>query len=113
MANQYYSIVRDIFQNWDEYKAILKCNINEECTTDWAYAIACHIVGIEYTTLPTFTQMSMIHMKPMINELLFEDWRQELVYEFYDRLKIVTHVQRYPFHYHIKNFSQELRIIYG
>lgn len=112
-ANFFFSLVRDIFQNWEEYKAILQCNNNEECTTDWAYSIACHIMGVEQTTLPIFTQMSMIHMKPMINELLFDDWRQELVYEFYDRLKVVSHVQRYPFHYHIKNFSQELRIVYG
>jgi hypothetical protein len=49
--------VRDIFENWEEYKAILKCNPQEEVSTDWVYAIACNIVGVEKTTLPNFDEM--------------------------------------------------------
>ena len=113
LASRFFDIVRNVFENWDEYKTILKCDLNEPCTTDWAYSIACHILGTEATTLPGFEQMSMVHMKPRINDLLVEDWTNELNYECLEQLRINTFPQRYPFHYHIKDFSTILRIIYG
>jgi outer membrane receptor for monomeric catechols len=45
-------------QLFTEYKKILKCNPEELATTDWVYAIACHIMGVEKTMMPTFTEMS-------------------------------------------------------
>ncbi len=56
-----------MFENWEEYKAILKCNPTEEATTDWVYAIASHIVGVEKTTLPNFNELSMTHMKQFVS----------------------------------------------
>ena len=109
-SKRFYTIVRDVFENWDQYKATLKCDTNEICTTDWAYSIAGHIVGIERCTLPNFTQMSMIHMKQYVNDLIREDWTCELVYELHDRLKINTYHQRYPFHYHVKSFADVLKV---
>ena len=58
-AEQFFKIVRNVFENWDEYKAILKCKPTEEVTTDWAYAIACHIIGIEKTMMPNFDELSI------------------------------------------------------
>ena len=108
-AKLFYTVVRDIFNNWDEYKAILKCNPNEEVSTDWVYAIACHIVGVEKTTLPNFTEMSMIHMKQYVNGLPSEDWTKTLVYELLpESIRVNTYTQCYPFHYHIKSFSDKL-----
>lgn len=105
-AKQFYSIVKDVFDNWEEYKLTLKCNPSEEISTDWAYALACHIVGVEKTMLPTFTEMSMIHMKRHVNELLNDDWTKTLVYEILsDGIRINTYPQLYPFHYHVKDFS--------
>jgi len=112
-AEYFYKLVRNLFENWDEYKTILKCNENEVATTDWVYALACHIMGEEQTTLKTFTQMSMIHMKQHVNDLLTEDWTKELVYEYNDILNIHTFSQYYPFHYHIKDFSKVLGNYYG
>lgn len=105
----FFKVVRDIFENWDEYKTILQCNPTEEATTDFVYALACHIVGVEKTTLPGFTEFSMIHMKQFINDLPTEDWTNTLVYEILpDVLRINTCPQMYPLHYHVKTFANEL-----
>jgi len=108
-AKQFFDIVKNVFDNWKEYKAILKCNPEEPATTDWAYAIACHIVGIEKTMLPNFTEMSMVHMKQFINNTPTENWTDTFVYECLpNQIRIQTVPQFYPFHYHIKNFSDKI-----
>jgi len=113
IAKTFFEIVRNVFENWEEYKNILICNTDEIATTDWAYAIASHILGKEKTTIPNLTQLSMTHMKQFINNLIIEDWTKELVYELTDIVKINTYPQRYPFHYHIKSFNDTLRVHYG
>ncbi len=108
-SKQFYEIVKNIFDNWEEYKAILKCNPAEEISTDWAYSIACHIIGIEKTMLPNFTEMSMVHMKQFINGTPTENWTDTFVYECLpNQIRIQTVPQFYPFHYHIKNFSDKI-----
>jgi hypothetical protein len=114
LAKEFFYIVKDIFYNWEEYKKLLKCNRDEIVTTDWAYSLAAHIIGIESCTLPNFTQMSMVHMKKHINYLTRENWTDELVYEFTeDSFKVNTFPQCYPFHYYIKDFSKTLGKYYG
>ena len=109
VANQFFSIVKDIFENWDEYKKILKCNQTELVTTDWVYSIACHIMGVEKTTLPTFTEMSMVHMKAFVNNNVTENWTDTFVYECLpDQIRVQTVPQQYPFHYHVKNFCDKI-----
>lgn len=108
-AEQFYKIVRDVFENWEEYKAILKCKSTEEATTDWAYAIACHIIGVEKTTLPKFDELSMTHMKQFISGTTTEDWTDTLVYECLPHaLRVHTFTQEYPFHYHSKSFADKI-----
>lgn len=108
-AKQFFDIVRNVFENWDEYKAIFKCNPEEKCTTDWAYSIACHVIGVDKTTLPSFTELSMIHMKQWVNGLPTDNWTDTLVYEILpNQVRVNTYPQQYPFHYHIKNFSDKL-----
>lgn len=113
LAEKFYKTVRNIFEHWEEYKAILKCKSDEMVSTDWAYAIACHIHGRENTTLPHFHEMSMIHMKQWINGLPNEDWTKVFLYEMLPHtLRVQTFPQRYPFHYYIKNFSDKLEVAY-
>jgi hypothetical protein len=108
-AEQFYGIVRDVFENWEEYKAILKCNPTEEATTDWVYAIASHIIGVEKTTLPNFDELSMTHMKQFVSRTATENWTDTLVYELLpDVLRVHTYSQEYPFHYHSKSFSDKI-----
>ena len=108
-AEKFYGIVRNVFENWEEYKEILKCNPTEEATTDWVYAIASHIVGVEKTTLPNFDELSMTHMKQFVSGTSTENWTDTLVYELLpDVLRVHTYSQEYPFHYHSKSFSDKI-----
>lgn len=109
IARKFFDIVKEVFTNWEEYKKILKCNPNEVATTDWVYAIACHILGIEKTTLPTFTEMSMVHMKQFINGTPTENWTDTFIYECLpNQIRVQTVPQQYPFHYHVKNFCDKI-----
>lgn len=111
-AEKFFKIVRNVFENWNEWKEILKCNPDEEVSTDWAYSIACHILGVENTTLPEFKEMSMIHMKQWINGLPTENWTDTLIYEILPHtIRINTYPQQYPFHYYIKNFADKLDVL--
>jgi len=108
-AKKFFDVVRNVFENWEEYKSILRCNPQEEVSTDWVYAIACHIVGKEKTTLPTFTEMSMVHMKQFVNGNPTENWTDTFVYECLpNQIRVQSIPQQYPFHYHIKNFSDKI-----
>jgi len=109
VAEQFFKIVRNVFDNWKEWKEILKCNPDEEVSTDWTYAIACHIIGENKTTLKSFNEMSMIHMKQWINGLPTENWTDTLIYEIHKN-SINTYPQQYPFHYYIKNFADKLDV---
>lgn len=109
LSNNFFKAVREIFENWNDWKSILKCNPNEEASTDWVYALACHTIGETKTTMPHFSEMSMIHMKQWINGLPTENWTDTLIYEVLPHsLRINTYPQQYPFHYYIKNFADKL-----
>jgi hypothetical protein len=113
-SEKFFKTVRNIFENWEEFTKILKCNQDELATTDWVYALACHIHGEEKTTMPFFNELCMVHMKQYINNLLSENWTLELVPEVSkEYFKINTFPQLYPFHYHVKDFSKPLGEIYG
>jgi hypothetical protein len=113
-AKRFFEIVRDVFEHYDDYKGILQADLDDVATTDWAYAIASHIIGVEKTTLPSFTNMSMIHMKQFVNNQGSEDWTDQFLYELSkDSIRINTFPQYYPFHYNVKSFAKKLKQIYG
>jgi hypothetical protein len=114
-ANLFFQTVQNIFENWEEYKKIIKCNSTEIATTDVVYGLASLIVGIEKTTLPTFTEMSMIHMKKYVNDFASDDWDKELLIELADDFCRFNSIpQLYPVHYHLKRFSLFIeRELYG
>ena len=108
-AEKFYKVVRNVFENWEEYKSILKCKQTEEATTDWVYAIASHIIGVDKTTLPNFDELSMTHMKQFVVGTTTENWTDTLVYELLPHtLRVNTYAQEYPFHYHYKEFSDRI-----
>jgi hypothetical protein len=108
-AKNFFDIVKNVFENWEDYKTILKCNSDEKATTDWVYAITCHIIGVEKTTLPGFDELSMTHMKQWVNGVTTEDWTDTLVYEIVpEMIRVHTYPQHYPFHYHVKSFSDKI-----
>lgn len=109
LAEKFFAIVRDVFENWDDYRRNLKCKVDEIATTDWAYAIAAHILGKENTTLPQFNAMTMVHMKQFINGSATEVWTDSLVYELSTHtFRINTFPQIYPVHYHVKSFANTI-----
>ena len=109
VAEKFFAVTRDIWENWEDYKNTLKCNVDEIATTDWVYAIAAHIIGVEKTTLPEFNQMSMVHMKQFVNGLPTEKWTDTLVHELLPHtFRINTIPQVYPVHYHLKEFANEI-----
>jgi hypothetical protein len=106
LAARFYSLVEDIFTNWEEYCQLLEYSTENRATTDVVYAIAAKIIGVENCTLPTFIEFSMCHMKPAINGNITNRWYEEMVYEIYDSVfRINTYPQIYPIHYHVKEFS--------
>jgi len=109
VAEHFFKVVREVFENWEEFTKVLKCNQDEPATTDWVYAIASHIVGVEKTTLPNFTDMSMIHMKQFISGAPSDDWTRVFVHEILDHsFRVNTIPQKYPFHYQVKNFAEQI-----
>ena len=106
LSNQFFELVKNIFNNWEDYKKLIKCYDTELATTDIVYAIAAKIIGIENCTLSKFTDFSFIHMKKFINNIAMTSWDDELLYEIHKHtFRINTLPQLYPLHYHVKEFS--------
>ncbi len=113
LANDFFELVRIIFENWADFRDITQSSIDKEATTDWVYALASHILGPELTTMPAFNNMSMVHMKQYVNNLKSEIWTDQLLYEISkDSLRINTQPQYYPFHYNLKNFAKKIKEAY-
>lgn len=105
-ARHFFDTVKLVYENWNRFRDMLKCNTSEKVSTDWAYAIACLITGPEKTTLPGFDQFCMVHMKQHVNGIPSEDWLKTLVHEFTTQgFRVNTVAQNYPFHYTMKNFA--------
>ena len=102
-AQQFFQIVREIFENWDKFKTILKFP-DDSPTTDVVYAMAAEIVGVEQCTLPLGVGPSIVHMKKRIIPTQTNDWTKELVWE-HEPLRIQTVAQWGMFHYHVKDWK--------
>jgi hypothetical protein len=102
-AKDFFDLVRGIFENWDEYKKLLKFS-EDHASTDVVYAMAAKIMGVEHVTLPLGLGPTIVHMKQHINGLKTENWPQELIWE-YNPLRINTVAQHGTFHYHIKDWQ--------
>lgn len=104
-ATEFFKLIRNIFENWAEYKKLLKFP-DEEPTTDVVYAIAAVIMGEEQVTLPKGLGPTIVHMKQHINRLQTENWTQELVWEN-NPFRINTVAQWGLVHYHVKDWHHE------
>jgi hypothetical protein len=104
-AKEFFALVRSIFENWAEYKRLLKFP-DDEPTTDVVYAIVAVLMGVEHVTLPAGLGPTIVHMKRYINPIQSDDWTKELVWEM-DPFRINTVAQWGLVHYHIKEWSNE------
>ena len=104
-AKEFFDLVRAIFENWPEYKKLLKF-AEDSASTDVVYAMATQIMGPERVTLPAGLGPSIVHMKRHINGLHSEDWTRELIWEK-DPFRINTIAQWGFVHYHQKEWTLE------
>ena len=103
-AKEFFELVRSIFENWDQFKTMLKFP-DESATTDVVYAMAAVIMGVETVTLPPAVGPQITHMKRGIIPTITDDWTNELVWETTDPgLRIHTVAQSGFVHYHIKDW---------
>lgn len=104
-AQEFFQLVRNIFEFWNDYKKLLKFPESDP-STDVVYAMATVIMGPELVTLPSRFGPTIVHMKPHINPLKGNDWTRELTWE-YDPFRINTVAQWGLVHYHVKEWSNE------
>lgn len=103
-AKEFFTLVQNIFLNWNDYKKILKMP-EDLPSTDVVYAIAAVIMGPERVTLPSGLGPNIIHMKQHIIHSQLDNWTQELVWEnTHPGLRVNTVAQWGLFHYHIKDW---------
>lgn len=102
-AKQFFELVKTIFENWNDYKAVLKFP-DLLPSTDVVYAIAAVIMGPKTVTLPVGLGPTIVHMKRHINPIQTDDWTKELTWEA-DPLRINTIAQSGLVHYHIKEWQ--------
>ena len=103
-AQEFFNLVRNIFENWANYSRLLK-QPEEQPSTDVVYAMAAVLMGTERVTLPPGLGPTIVHMKQHIIPTLTQDWTQELVWEnTRPGLRINTIAQTGAVHYHIKDW---------
>ena len=104
-AQEFFHLVRKIFENWEQYKTLIKFP-DEIPSTDLVYAIAAQIIGPERVTMPFVSYPRIVHMKRGIIPIQLQDWTQELIWES-DPMRINTVAQWGAVHYHQKDWQYE------
>lgn len=102
---EFFKLVRHIFENWNEFKRLLKFP-EETASTDLVYAMAAQIMGPEQVTLPAGLGPNIVHMKQHVNALQCNDWTKELIWET-DPFRINTIAQWGFVHYYQKEWTNE------
>ena len=104
-AKEFFGLVRNIFENWTEFRKLLKFP-EDTASTDLVYAVAAQIMGPDLVTLPAGLGPSIVHMKRYINPLQSNDWTKELVWET-DPFRINTVAQWGFVHYYQKEWQSK------
>jgi hypothetical protein len=78
-AKEFFELVRNIFENWDRFKTLLKFP-DEVPTTDVVYAVAAVIMGVETLRYQRNRTNDYTHEK-IYYPTLTNNWTEELVWE--------------------------------
>lgn len=106
-AQEFFKTVRDIFENWQHYRTLIKFP-EEHPSTDVVYAIAATIVGPETCTMPFASYPTIVHMKRHISGAKRDEWTDEMVWEYQNyELRVNAVMQHSAFHYNIKDWRCE------
>ena len=101
-AKEFFDLVRNIFENWAEYRKLLKFP-EDIPSTDLVYAVAAQIIGPELVTLPFATYPKIVHMKRHHAGIQTDNWMNELIWERdHGNLRVQTLSQSGTFHYYVK-----------
>ena len=104
-AQEFFRLVRNIFENWTEYRTLLKFS-DDVPSTDLVYAMAAQITGPELVTMPFASYPQIVHMKRHMIATHTSNWTQELVWES-DPLRFNTVAQWGAVHYHVKDWRHD------
>lgn len=105
LAQEFFGWTRDIFQDWDQFRRLLRYS-DDVPSTDLVYAMAAQIVGPHRVTQPWSTWPSIVHMKKHVAGTVLEDWTKQLVWEHMAHgLRINGIAQWGAVHYHIKDWK--------
>lgn len=105
LAKDFFNLVRDIFQNWKQYRKLIRF-AEEVPSTDLVYAMAAQIMGPERVSQPWASYPRIVHMKQHIAGSQTKDWTREFVWELVDgSLRVNTLAQSGAFHYHVKSWN--------
>ena len=104
-AQEFFRLVRNIFENWAEYRTLLKFP-DDVPSTDLVYAMAVQIIGPELVTMPFASYPKIVHMKRHMIATHTSNWTQELVWEK-NPLRFNTVAQWGAVHYHQKDWLYE------
>lgn len=104
-AKEFFQLVQNIFENWADYRTLLKFP-DEEASTDLVYAMAAQIMGPELVTMPFASYPRIVHMKRHMIPTHTQNWTQELVWES-NPLRFNTVAQWGAVHYHQKDWRND------
>jgi hypothetical protein len=104
-AQEFFQLVRKIFENWAQYKTLIKFP-DEIPSTDLVYAMAAQIIGPEHVTMPFVSYPRIVHMKRGIIPTRLNDWTQEIIWES-NPFRINTVAQWGAVHYHQKAWRND------
>jgi hypothetical protein len=108
-AQEFFATVRNIFENWDKFKKLLKFP-EDIPSTDVVYAMAANIIGPDLCTMPFADYPRIVHMKRHIAGTQREAWQDELVWEYKNYIMRVNSIAQWgAFHYRVKDLRDANR----
>ena len=115
-AEEFFKLVRYIFEHWEDFRSTLKyCAMSEPATTDIVYAIATLCIGEEKCLLPnSVNPLKWAHMKPRIINTFSDDWTKECFFEILNsgQVRVNSYSQYYPLHYIHKHLANHFEKYY-
>ena len=115
-AEEFFKLVRYIFEHWEDFRSTLKyCAMSEPATTDIVYSIATLCIGEEKCLLPnSVNPLKWAHMKPRIINTFSDDWTKECFFEILNsgQVRVNSYSQYYPLHYVHKHLANHFEKYY-
>jgi hypothetical protein len=106
-AKEFFDTVRTIFENWTDYRKLIKFP-EEVPSTDLVYAMAANIIGADRCTMPFASYPQIVHMKRHHAGSQTEAWLHEFVLEYNNYLaRINTIAQWGALHYRVKEWTHD------